>query len=391
MAARGPRPARRPRVKQLLVVSNGYGEDVEVAQVIRALPPGQVEVLAYPLVGLGHAYPAGTVLLEPRREFPSGGFGARVGPAALWADLRRGWLRFWGAQRRTLRSQRGRAALVVAAGDVYCLWMAAAAGGPVVYLALPRSEYVGPHSAIELWMIRRAASRVFTRDEVTAAALRRQGIPAEYRGFTLMDTLHPTGETFGIPTDRPVLTLLPGSKPAAFDNLLLLLRAAAGVDAGTADRPGGAGRVVAQSARATASGSPSSPRADGGRTPTGSTTSGFEVRVTDDRFADALARATVVLGMAGAAHEQAAGLGKPVVAFPGRGPQVTARSLRRAAAAARGGARGRRDAGGGGRRGVGLLRDPAERERRGRVGRERQGGPGGSSAIAQYLVERLSA
>ncbi len=390
MAARCPRPARRARVKQLLVVSNGYGEDVEVAQVIRALPPGQVEVLAYPLVGLGHAYPAGTVLLEPRREFPSGGFGARVGPAALWADLRRGWLRFWGAQRRTLRSQRGRAALVVAAGDVYCLWMAAAAGGPVVYLALPRSEYVGPHSAIELWMIRRAASRVFTRDEVTAAALRRQGIAAEYRGFTLMDTLHPTGETFGISPDRPVLTLLPGSKPAAFENLFLLLRAAAGADAGTAERPG---VLVAWSPNLPRARLRESVESAGGRWMDGDHFDylGLRVRVTDDRFADALARATVVLGMAGAAHEQAAGLGKPVVAFPGRGPQVTARFLDEqqrllgealvvAATPEEGAAAASR-----------LLRDPAERERRGRVGRERQGGPGGSSAIAQYLVERLSA
>ncbi len=377
-------------MKQLLVVSNGYGEDVEVAQVIRALPASQVEVLAYPLVGLGHAYPAGTLLLEPRREFPSGGFGARVGPAALWADLRRGWLGFWGAQRRTLRSQRGRAALIVAAGDVYCLWMAAAAGGPVVYLALPKSEYVGPHSALELWMIRRAASRVFTRDEVTAAALRRRGIPAEYRGFTLMDTLHPTGETFGIPVDRPVLTLLPGSKPAAFDNLFLLLRAAAGVDAGPAERPG---VLVAWSPNLSRDRLRDAVESAHGRWTDVDRFEylGLQVRVTDDRFADALARATVVLGMAGAAHEQAAGLGKPVVAFPGHGPQVTARFLREqqrllgealvvAATPEEGAAAVSR-----------LLREPAERERRGRVGRERQGGPGGSSAIAQYLVERLSA
>jgi uncharacterized protein (TIGR03492 family) len=377
-------------VKRLLVVSNGYGEDIEVAQVIRALPPGRVEVLAYPLVGLGHAYPPGTVLLEPRREFPSGGFGVRFGPAALWADVRRGWLGFWAAQRRTLRSQRGGAALTVAAGDVYCLWMAAAAGGPVVYLALPRSEYVGPHTAMELWVIRRAASLVFTRDEVTAVALRQHGVRAEYRGFTLMDTLHPTGETFGIDPARPVLTLLPGSKPAAFDNLILLLRAAAGAASGAAERPA---VLVAWAPNLPRDRLRTSVEAAGGRWANADRFDygGFEVRVADDHFSDALTRATVVLGMAGAAHEQAAGLGKPVVTFPGHGPQVTARFLREQqrllgealvlAATPEEGAAAT----------LSLLRDPAERERRGRVGRERQGGPGGSSAIAQYLVERLSA
>jgi hypothetical protein len=38
-----------------------------------------------------------------------------------------------------------------------------------------------------------------------------------------------------------------------------------------------------------------------------------------------------------------------------------------------------------------LLRDPIERERRGRVGRERQGEPGASAAIARALLDRLSA
>jgi len=377
-------------VKRLLAVTNGYGEDVEVAQVLRALPPGAVDVVAYPLVGVGHAYPSGVTLLDPRREFPSGGFGARVGAAALWGDLRLGWLRFWKAQRRTLRSQRGRADLVVAGGDAYCLWMAAAAGGPVVYLALPRSEYIGPHSALELRVIKRMASQVFTRDEVTAAALRRRGIPAEFRGFTLMDTLAPTGDTFGIASGRPVLTLLPGSKPAAFDNLRLLLRAAAMIRGGDDGPPA---VLVAWSPNLSRDQLREVVEAWSGRWagPERFECDGLAVLVTSDRFADALARATVVLGMAGAAHEQAAGLGKPVVAFPGTGPQFTARFLREqqrllgdvlvvaetpeagAAAASA------------------LLRDPAERERRGRIGRERQGGPGGSSAIAQYLLERLSA
>lgn len=377
-------------MKRLLVVSNGYGEDVEVAQVIRALPSGVVEVLAYPLVGLGHAYPTGVTLLDPRREFPSGGFGARVGPAALWGDVRRGWLPFWRAQRQTLRAQRGRATLTVAAGDVYCLWMAAAAGGPVVHLALPRSEYIGPHSPLELWIMRRAASRVFTRDEVTAVALRRRGIPAEYRGFTLMDTLAPTGETFGIPAGRPVLTLLPGSKPAAFDNLLLLLRAAELVSPGDGERPA---VLVAWPPNLSRDRLRHSLDTAGAHwdDPDRFRCRGLDVRVTSDRFADALARATVVLGMAGAAHEQAAGLGKPVVAFPGTGPQFTARFLREqqrllgdALVVARTAEEGAAEV-------SALLRDERERERRGRVGRERQGGPGGSAAIAQYLLERLGA
>ena len=375
---------------RLLIVSNGYGEDVEAAQIVRALPEGRLEIAAYPLVGLGHAYPARVELLDPRRDFPSGGFGPRAGWASMWGDLRHGWLAFWRAQRRALRAQRGRAGLVLAAGDVYCLSMAAASGGPTVYLALPKSEYVGPHSPLERALIRRFATRVFARDEVTAAALRREGIEAEYVGFTLMDTLTLSGETFGLGDGRAVLTILPGSKPPAFDNLPLLLGAAQRVAARVAPPPAvlvaWAPNLAPERLRRTVEslgGEWSDPRHF--------RVGPLEVTITSEHFADALARATVVLGMAGAAHEQAAGLGRPVVAFPGTGPQFTpaflaeqqrllgdaliaARSADEAAAAV-----------------VRLLADPEERERRGRAGRARQGGPGGAAAIARYLLDRLAA
>jgi len=377
-------------VKHLLVVSNGYAEDLEITQVLRALPPGRAAVAAYPLVGLGHAYPPGVTLLDPRRDFASGGFGLRAGWAVFRADLRQGWLAFWRAQRRTLRSQRGRADLVVAAGDTYCLMMAAAAGGPTVYLALPKSEHVGPHTPLELWIIRRVASQVFTRDEVTAAALRGHGIPARYLGFTLMDTLVSSGETFGIAGDRQVLTLLPGSKPAAFANLALLLRAAAAAASRATPPPA---VLVAWAPNLSRERLREAVEASGGRWEDARRFrfDTVDVTVADSHFADALARATVVLGMAGAAHEQAAGMGKPVVAFPGSGPQFTVRFLaeqkrllgdalvvsatwEEAAAAT-----------------VDLLRNPDDRARRGRIGRERQGEAGGAAAIARYLLERQSA
>jgi uncharacterized protein (TIGR03492 family) len=375
-------------VKHLLVVSNGYGEDLEAAQIIKMLPPGRVAVSAYPLVGIGRAYPAGVSLLEPRRDFPSGGFSARGGFRNLFVDVAHGWLGFWRAQRRTLGAQRGGIDLVLAAGDPYCLMMAAAAGGPTVYLELPHSDYIGSHPPLDLRIIKRYACQVFSRDEVTAAALRRSEIPARCVGFTLMDSLSPTGETFGLPVDRDVLTVLPGSKPPAFTNLMLLLRAAS-----AAVRNGASAAIlIAWPPNLSSDRLRAVIESAGGRwlDDRHIVLDGMEITVTADHFADALARATVVLGMAGAAHEQAAGLGKPVVAFPGSGPQFTPRFLseqRRLLGDALVAVSTPEEAG----RAVALLlRDSAERARRGAIGRERQGAPGGSLAIASFLIERMN-
>lgn len=378
---------------RILVVSNGYGEDVGAAEVIRALPLHDVAVSVYPLVGLGHLYPSGVRLLDPRCDLPSRGFGLRAGWgtwARLREDLAHGLLGFWRAQRRALRAQRGQVDLVVAVGDVYCLAMASLAGRPAVFLAAPKSEHIAPHSPLELWMIRRLAGRVFTRDEVTAAALRRRRVEARFLGFWVMDALQFSGERFDLADDRPVITLLPGSKPPAFDNLGPLLRATNAAVARTASAPA---ILLAWAPQLSTDRLRDSVVAWGGvwMTPCRFRVEGIEVTVVTDHYGDALNRATVVLGMAGAAHEQAAGLGKPIVAFPGTGPQFTPRFLEEQQRLLGDALVATSDWEEAARAVATLLEDPSARERRGRIGRERQGGAGAAAAIARYLLDRLSA
>jgi len=377
---------------RILVVSNGYAEDDGAAAVIRALPLRDLAVSVYPLVGVGGHFPPEVTLLDPRRDLPSRGFGPRAGwaaPAALLGDVRHGLIGFWRAQRRTLRAQRGRVDLVVAAGDVYCLAMASAAGGPIVYLEAPKSEYIAPHSWLERRLIRKLACEVFTRDQPTATGLARGGIRAQYLGYWAMDALRFSGETFGLAPGRPVVTLLAGSKPPAFDNLLLLLRAVREAAAPAVPPPA---VLVAWAPHL------STDRLRGIVSTTGGVwvdarrfrLDGIDVAVTTDHYADALRCATVVLGMAGGANEQAAGLGKPVVAFPGTGPQFTPRFLeeqQRLLGEALVATSTWRDAA---RALAHLLGDPRERERRGRAGLERLGGTGSAHAIAERLLARLA-
>jgi uncharacterized protein (TIGR03492 family) len=104
-------------------------------------------------------------------------------------------------------------------------------------------------------------------------------------------------------------------------------------------------------------------------------------------FGAALEAATIAVGLAGTANEQTAGLGKPVVAFPGPGVQYTRRfmALQRrllgdALVATESGAEAAVAV-------LRLLKDPGERQRRGQTGRQRMGSGGAVERIAQEILK----
>jgi uncharacterized protein (TIGR03492 family) len=371
----------RPR---LLCVSNGHGEDLIASEIIRHLRG--VEAVAYPLVGLGDAYPEQVTRLGPRRVFPSGGFAFRHGLRNLTDDLRSGFIRFWFAQRRTLAGQRGRCALVLAVGDLYCLAMASLVGAPIVLVASADSVLNAPFGPLHLRRLRRHARQVFTRDAPTAESLALRGINAAYLGNVMLDCLHPTGSDFDITGDSPVVALLPGSRGDAVHNAVLLAEVASRVIRTRPEvrfvlslAPTVDGDAVCQAIRDA-----------GGRVQDGEAALGGARMVMTRAFADAIARAVVVVGLAGTANEQAAGLGKPVVAFPGPGPQFTAGFLevqRRILGEALVAVSSPAEAGDAVLR---LLASPEERARRGQAGMARMGSPGAGARIAAALEPLLT-
>jgi uncharacterized protein (TIGR03492 family) len=163
------------------------------------------------------------LLLDPRRTFPSGGFGLRGAWKALAADLRSGLIAHWQAQRVTLAGQRGRHRLAVAIGDAYCLWMTARASDQCIYVATAKSDYNESHRWLERRLMRRAAAAIWTRDEPTARTLVGYGLPARYEGNPLMDTIPAPQRPLPLHSGAPVVLLLPGSRADALVNLSALL------------------------------------------------------------------------------------------------------------------------------------------------------------------------
>ena len=370
-------------MRSVLIVSNGRGEDA-VGAAVASLLRRTVSVEAFPLVGLGDAY--GSIpLVEPRRQLPGGGFALRGGIRSLLPDLRAGGLGLWRRQRDALKRRAGRDQAVVVVGDTYALWMAARARSSIVFVATAKSESNERHRGLEIMIMRRHAGAVFARDAQTADALRRRHVDARFAGNPLVDVIPEPAGALPLPPGAPVALLLPGSRADALRNMMVLLRLCRRVAESEPAIFVAALPPALEMARLVREATAARWTVDGAflRSPAAA------VLLTRD-FGSAVRRATVVIGLAGTANEQAAALGTPVVAFAPRGAVQYTRAFMRLqqrllGAALVPAADWERAA----EMTIRLLRDAGERARHGAVGRERMGPPGAVPAIVAEVEQLL--
>mgnify|MGYP006275903821 CR=1 FL=1 len=321
-------------IRDVLFVSNGFGEDTIAASIVEEIQrvDGAPRVLAMPLVGEGLAYQRlGVEIVGPRRSMPSGGL-IMAGWSHLLKDLRAG---FWGMtidQIRTLRHLRGRLGALVAVGDTIPALMGGLfGGGRVTMVGTAKSNYFYAYSWYERVVFRRFCDVVFTRDEATAVTLRAQGVTARWVGNAMMDSLGETPLALPVPPDVPCIALLPGSRKLAFHDLPVILEAARQVGQ---RRPTFYVMALADSialpelVRAAetcgwthvddpAFHGPASQGCEGllvGH--------GQRVLLVRGRFGDVIVPSRIVIGQAGTGNEQAVGMGRPVVSFDSEGRKV---------------------------------------------------------------------
>jgi len=305
----------------------------------------------FPLVGPGNAYQGLRfgVRYGPLWEPPSGGF-PFAGFKNLAADLRAGLIRHTVAQLMAAwRAQRQAYKAVVAVGDAYSLLLAALASSagrtPLFHLQpLISAYYLWPEGemrpipwferlrrlneipAEDFTAFERAlsakAQAVYVRDAFTLKRARQLGMKnARHHGSFAMDLLPPPKAL--LPLEGPLVALLPGSRADVGYSLPLMLKAAALLAPWPA--------AVAWAKRFE-----DLPRAVRNRTAIQSEQFAWyrpegapPVLLARKHFSEILHAARVVVGTAGTANEQAAGLGRPVVGFPTPGPQYTRRFAER--------------------------------------------------------------
>lgn len=378
--------------QRVLIVSNGHGEDslgVLFAQALKRVA-GSIQVDGFPIVGLGDAYRrAGVSVVGEQQAMPTGGF-VRQGVRPFLTDVRAGLLGLTRRQMRALVQMRPHYDWAVAMGDIVPLWLCGRKLKlPFAFFPTAKSDYIRPHLRIEVSWMRRWPRVVFPRDAKTAEGLRAAGVEAVYVGNLMMDALAPSGRP--LPGAGPLIAVLPGSRAEAYRNARLLLGAVLRLPSEYRYAMALASELdpaeVAGVARDI--GWEWQPAVEGADGLLGALQADERsVQIYKGRFADILHTATLVLGMAGTANEQAVGLGRPVVTCPGEGPQFTpmfvaaqkrllgdALLVTETSPAAL--AAGVRE----------VLSDRDLYERMARAGRERMGEPGGAERAARHCLE----
>lgn len=310
---------------QILVLSNGYGEDVVGALLAQAFMRRQpdLKVAAFPTVDRGQAYERLDIpILGPRQVMPSGGLLMHSRDLFV-EDLKAGFvsmtLRQLGALRRL-----GPNALVVV-GDIYALLLSGLVQTrnrfqvQTLVSAHQRSEASRPNRYFmeriaypERALMRHLLRHVYVRDGITETFLREKGLThVSALGNPMLDAVN--AEPIALHKKSfPNIALLPGTRRYAGDSLLMMLEtlrhlpeatglvAWAGDDLPAISQPWQAQvpafkqeglRVIFKNGRQ-------------------------NVFIYEGRFAEVLHSSHLALGTAGTANEQAAALGKPVVSFP---------------------------------------------------------------------------
>lgn len=424
----------------LLFVSNGHGEDTvgaALAAHVQSLAGSRARIVAWPIVGRGGPYAsAGISLIGPRGELPSGGFGY-LSPASQLRDMVSGGITLVLRQLAFAWRHRKSFDAVVGVGDRVSLELNHyILKKPMVWVAIADTvRYLPPGREAGTPRMRKAmrtssCRSVFVRDVETRDSLNRLGIAAEYVGNPMMDLVDRAAQgsvpdrsrldhalrVAGVPAEGPLVVLLPGSRDDAYLNLPDQLEAyrylaelsGGSVRAAVAWAPGLDMQELSErlsavgwrlessvetpgvgGARAVWMGS-GDPTEDVLRPVNPGTITPHPVPLLVGFFGNLLRAADAVIGQAGTAVEQAAGLGRPVIAFPGRGSQATPRFLR-----------GQKQMLGEAimitepapeqvaRAVLSVLSDPDLKERMAAAGRERMGPPGALAVIARRIVEEL--
>jgi uncharacterized protein (TIGR03492 family) len=374
-------------------LSNGLGEDAIAVLLAKEFLRQQPEcrLQAYPLVNEGRAYEALMPVLGPRKALPSGGLLMHTQENFV-KDMQAGFIPMTLNQVKDLWKLKTDVLIVV--GDVYALGLSSLVKTRTRFYVQslvsahhepssvqPNRYFMETISYPERALMRHLVHHAYMRDDVTASQLQSRGLTrVSYLGNPMLDALE--GKPM-VGHPKPEIALLPGTREYAAESLKIMLETLKYL-------PGITGLVAWSGDEL-----PDFPEwkvsADYSHGP--ALHLGYQqssVYIYENRFADILRSADIVLGTSGTANEQAAALGKPVIAFAV--PPIYSQSFLDNQKRLLGDALYIADSNPQQIASVvnEVLSDEHKYELAARVGPERMGKPGGSQAIVRDILRHIS-
>jgi len=301
-------------MKKILFITNGHGEDAVASRIIRHLDLKHVNIDVLPVVGRAEAFKDLSVnIIGPKKILPGGGFGLR-NYSYLIKDLFSGLIGKVIEQVRTLRNKRWEYALVIGIGDIVPIIYSMITECKFIFVGVNKSEHYRKlafnYTGIEKWLLGKYCRLTLARDKKTAHALKNIGINAKYVGNPMMDAVQTirASEYQRIRKGRKkVIGFLPGTREDAYRNIEDFYKIAWQIE------------QLDKKIKFIMSSPPTLKKQRIAKI-----NMPVDIPMISD-FNNVLKSSGLIIGMSGTGNEQAAGVGLPVIAFPGRGAQFNNR------------------------------------------------------------------
>ncbi|MFW6022934.1 MAG: lipid-A-disaccharide synthase-related protein [Halanaerobiaceae bacterium] len=321
-------------MSNVLVISNGHGEDIIASFIIKELLKLNIDIdiKVFPIVGLGKAYQDLPIeIVGPREKMPSGGF-MKNSLRNFYLDIKGGLIGLTLSQIRFMKQISDDIDKVIVVGDIFILLLAGIfLKKTTVFLPTAKSEYIEGHYWVEKFIMKKYADVVLPRDQKTTDVLKESGVKVSYAGNAMMDCIEFYNVNLNEEEKDTVIGILPGSRQESYLNFIDILAIikelnkkmnsficlTAIADNFEIDKISD----ILMESEWKFSRTTESEKEKGIDYKLILNNSDCIVKIVYGHFGDVLKNSDIIIGLAGTANEQAVGMKTPVVSFPGKGLQ----------------------------------------------------------------------
>ncbi len=298
---------------KILFITNGHGEDIIAARIIKEIQNEQI--FAFPLVGEGKSFEElkNVEILGSRKKMPSGGF-VYQSFSNIVKDIFSGLIGNTLEQIKTLKILKGTFDKVIAIGDIVPIIGSIIVSEKFIFIGCAKSDYYDySYTPWEKFLLKKRCKMCFPRDEKTTENLISYGIKCAYVGNPMMDCIETTNEPFNKNEYDFTIGLLPGTRDDFYLNLEDMITLSEHIDKIFQSQNKKNLYLISATKEIDIS----------------KYTNKENVILATNKFGDVISQSDLIIGLSGTGNEQAAGLGKPIVSFTGRGVQYTSSFAKR--------------------------------------------------------------